>query len=125
GGGGIKEGSLEREQGNGEGSIDITGAAAVDRCIAVHRQKLIEPVIVAEPHADYDRGSLEPREVGGPRLESFRIRCRRNDGLDLREIARYRLRQACEIAGGGDDAHGPRPCALANEGPAESAEENE
>jgi len=48
------------------------GAAAVHGGIPVHRQKLVEPVIVAEPHADHERGALESREVGRARLERFR-----------------------------------------------------
>src|SRR5882724_10965754 len=97
--------SDDLEQGNADGSVDVTGAAAVDRGIAVHRQELVEPVIVAEPDADYDRGSLELGEIGRSRLERFRVGCRRDDGLDLREVAGYCLCKAREIAGSGDHAH--------------------
>src|SRR5262249_6408407 len=71
--GGVQARSFDFEQGNAERGVDITGTAALDRGIALHRQQLIEPMIVTECDPNDDRGSFKLREGGGPRLGSFRI----------------------------------------------------
>src|SRR5262249_9565328 len=80
----------------------------LDRGIAVHRQELVEPMIIAEPDANDDGGTLEPREVRWPRLESFGVGGRRDDGLNLRHVAGHRPCQRGKIAGCGDDTQALR-----------------
>src|SRR5262249_19874319 len=71
---------------------------------------LVAPVICSDPDTDDDRGPLEPCEIRRPRFESFRVGCRWDDGLDLREVADHGPCEAGEIAGRRNDAHGLRRC---------------
>jgi hypothetical protein len=91
----------------------------------MQEQQLVEPVIVTESDAHYDRGVLEYREVGRPRLEGFGISCRRNDGFDLGEIAGHRLCKACEIAGRSDYADSRSGRGLRYERRAEETQKND
>src|SRR5215471_13710478 len=65
-------------------------------------------MVVAEPDADDDRGTLEPGEIRRSRFESFRVGCGWDDGRDLREVADYSPCEAGKIACRRDDAHGLR-----------------
>src|SRR5262249_25524654 len=66
---------------------------------------LVAPVICSDPDTDDERGPLEPCEIRRPRFESFRVGCRWDDGLDLREVADHSPCEAGKIAGRRDDAH--------------------
>ena len=90
--GGIEARTFDLEQRNAQGGIDISVAAPVEGVVAVCRQELVEPVIVAEADADDDGGALEPGQVRWTRLEGFGVGGRRNDGLDLRKVAGHRAR---------------------------------
>ncbi len=94
---GLNAASLHLQKRQPRREVELPLAAAAEQGPACLVEQPVEPLVIAEPDPQHERGAPNKREMGGPGLERLGIATRRHEAFDPHRTVRDRVGKAREV----------------------------